>query len=131
MIYILIFVVLSILSALSARNPAVGRFALLVSTVFLFVFIGFREKIGCDWSGYQEIYKQTSGLSVKDVVHGRAGNLNRETGFVLLNVFLHYLKLPYFWVNVVASLFFMWGLTRFALRQPNPVAIVALSFPIF
>jgi EpsG family len=124
MIYVVIYILLCLLVPFGRiggrRNTALLLF---VSTV-LFVFVGFRWQVGCDWGGYLNIFEITRQSSVEEAASGR------EPGFALLNVFLHNLGLDYFYVNVAGSFLFFLGLYLYARRQENPLAIVALSFPV-
>jgi EpsG family len=124
MIYVAIYLLLCVLVPLGRSNGRKNIGLLAVVTVVLFLFVGFRWEVGCDWDGYLNIFQVTARMSAEEAVAGR------EPGFLLLNVLLHDLELDYFYINVVGALVFFTGLFLFARRQENPLAIVALSFPV-
>lgn len=124
MIYVLVlaslFAVVPLGSANGRANTTLFMFALLI----LFLFVGFRWEVGCDWTGYLNIFDITRGASLEEVLTGR------EPAFGLANYLLHSFEQDYFWINVIGALFFFAGLYFFARRERNPLAVVALSFPV-
>jgi EpsG family len=124
MIYVVIYILLCLLVPFGRIGSRKNTALLMFISIVLFVFVGFRWQVGCDWGGYLNIFDNTRQISVDEAVSGR------EPGFALLNVLLHYFDMDYFYVNVAGSLLFFLGLFLFARRQENPLAIVALSFPV-
>lgn len=124
MIYILLFAALSALVPLgtSAGRPNTPLLALVCFGLFLFV--GFRWQVGCDWTGYLNIFEITRQASIDEILNAR------EPGFGLLNLLIHAFELDYFWINVASAALFFIGLYFFAKREANPLALVALSFPV-
>lgn len=124
MVYLFVYIILCLLVPFGA--PRGRKNIALLSTVLaaLVLFVGFRWQVGCDWYGYLNIFEGARQASLEEAV------TDREPGFALLNVFVHYLGLEYFTVNVVGALLFFVGLYFFARREENPMAIVALSFPV-
>jgi hypothetical protein len=53
-----------------------------------------------------------------------------EVSFWFVNRYLHYFELDYPYINVIAALGFFVGLHALAKRQPDPLSILILSFPI-
>jgi hypothetical protein len=123
-IYAIVYLLLSVLVPLGSARGRKNIALLVLVTMLLFLFVGFRWQVGCDWGGYENIFEITRQSTVEEAIS------NREPGFTLLNIFIHNLKLDYFWVNVVGAFLFFLGLFLFARRQENPLAIMALSFPV-
>ena len=88
----------------------------------LFAFVAFRYKVGCDWSGYFNIFQIARNLQITWQT--------TEVGFWTANKLLHYYELDYPYINIVAAIAFFLGLHALANRQPNPIGVLALSFPI-
>lgn len=90
----------------------------------LSVFVGFRVDVGCDYGTYQNHYSfGTEGAFIQALS-------GRDSGHWLLISFLNYLGLHSQSLNIVASLIFFSGLHSLAKRQPDPLAFIALCFPI-
>ncbi|MEK8125025.1 EpsG family protein [Methylocystis sp. IM4] len=87
----------------------------------LFLFVGFRYRVGCDWGGYLVIFENSRIYETSSTT---------EQAFWLLNSLLHYLQLDYPYINVVSSGIFSLGLHQIAKRQPDRLSILILSFPI-
>jgi hypothetical protein len=109
---------------LGANRQRKNTILLAIVSVALFIFVGFRWEVGCDWTGYLNIFELSRGVAVEESL------ASREPGFALLNALIHALELDYYYVNVAASLLFFVGIFLFARRQENPLAVVALSFPV-
>lgn len=99
-----------------------GAYApLLVAT---FLFSAFRYEVGCDWGGYLNQYETFIRVPLDQAF------AMREPLWTLLVISHRELGLPYPWLNVVSSAIFFFGLHRFARRQPDPLALVILLFPV-
>ena len=85
----------------------------------LFLFVAFRYKVGCDWTGYLIIFESAH--------HEKPQS---EIAFWELNRLLHYFELDYPYINVIAALGFFAGLHALAKRQPDPLGALILAFPI-
>jgi len=123
-IYVAIFVLLWVLVPFGTLKGRHNFTLLAIVSLALFVFVGFRWEVGCDWTGYLNIFDIARRGSVEESLS------DREPGFALLNQLIHSLSLDFFYVNVAGALFFFLGLFLFAKREENPLAVVALSFPI-
>lgn len=95
-----------------------------VSITFLFLFVGFRYNVGCDWGGYFRNYYLAPISTYSDAI------LTLDPGYWALIVTLRELGAPYQYSNVVTAGIFFLGLHVFAWRQPDPMAFLALCFPI-
>ena len=124
MIYILVFLALGALVPFGTSGSRQNTTLLLFVLLALFLFIGFRWQVGCDWTGYLNIFEITRDRTLQEVL------TDREPAFGILNYVLHAFDQEYFWINVIGALIFLTGLYFFARREPNPLAIVALSFPV-
>jgi len=121
-IYFLVYAGL-LLCGFISRGSASQRNALYyVCLVGLFFFVGFRYRVGCDWQGYLNIFEL--------VRHSEAPLNNTEIGFWAVNRLLHDFGLEYPYINVIASGAFFLGLNSLARRQPDPLAVLILAFPI-
>ncbi len=71
-IYLLLLIILAILALLEESNKfdfvlKNKIFYLIIFTLFVF-FIGFRDEIGCDWSGYLKNFRILSSSSIDDLL---------------------------------------------------------------
>jgi hypothetical protein len=124
MIYVVVYLALCLLVPFGNDRGRQNTTLLFVVLVFLFLFVGFRWEVGCDWQGYEKIFYATMGKEAVELIG------EREPGFALLNGLVQYLGLDYYYVNVGTALLFFGCLFLFAKRQANPLAIVALAFPV-
>jgi hypothetical protein len=122
MIYIGIYLALVTSVLLSQGKPELQRQLALWWTAFFLPFIGLRRWVGCDYGGYLYIWNST--------LYGGEPWYPHEPGFALLLWSVQQLGLDYSTLNLIAAVFFLFGLIRFAFREPNPLAVLALSFPI-
>jgi hypothetical protein len=95
-----------------------------LALAFLFLFVGYRYQVGCDWGGYLVIYDSTALLELGDALRGH------EPLFLAANVLLHRWELGYEYINVAAALVYFYGFHRIAVRQPDRLGFLILSFPI-
>lgn len=90
----------------------------------LIVFAGFRYEVGCDWTGYLKNWERMFGEDVT-----AASAMTEPAHWVIIAV-LQELGLSYTYLLVVASVIFFIGLNALARRQPDPIAMLVLAFPI-
>jgi hypothetical protein len=124
MIYVVVYLLLCATVPFGTVRDRPNTTLLLFVLAALFLFVGFRWEVGCDWEGYEKIFFNVMGREIDELV------VDREVGFALLNALVQYFGLDYFYVNVGTSLFFFGSMYFFARRQRNPLAIVALAFPV-
>lgn len=120
MIYILIYNSLLICGLASRTNASSRNWLYYICFVGLFFFVGFRYKVGCDWSGYLNIF------ALARAQYKPAS----EASFWALNKFIRYFELDYPFINVIAAIGFFAGLHALAKRQPDRLGVLILSFPI-
>lgn len=118
MIYIVIYFVLLSAEVLSLR----GRLPYYISLFGLFSFAAFRYQVGCDWTGYLNIYELAK---IKEITLQ-----TQEVAFWTTNKLLYEFEFDYPYINVIASILFFAGLHTLASRQPNPIGVLILAFPI-
>ena len=104
----------------STRNASLRRALYLFCLVGLFLFAAFRYHVGCDWTGYLNIFEIARD---HDTAHS-------EVAFWYVNKLLHYFELQYPYINVIAAALFFLGLHALAKRQPDPLSVLILAFPI-
>ena len=109
---------------LSSRQPQLRRFLFVIFSLLLFAFVAFRFQVGCDWSGYQQNYEAARYLTLEDAV------ARQEPGYWLLLTQIHAIGLEYPYLNFLMTIPFFWGLARLAAREPDPLAIVIMAFPV-
>lgn len=101
------------------RRLLYGLFLLL-----LIVFAAFRYKVGCDWGGYLVIYDAAWGETLANVFTGR------EPLFAAANILLNQYEFDYPYINLIAAVVYFFGFHRLALRQPDRLGFLILSYPI-
>lgn len=90
----------------------------------LFLFVGLRWEVGCDWPNYLRHYALGDSISYdSDLVLMNPGH------WYLIRL-LRDLGLSYVWLNIAYSAIFFAGLHVLARRQPDPLAFMVLCFPI-
>lgn len=119
MIYLFVYFLLLLFGSISRRNVSFRRALYYFCLIGLFLFVGFRYKVGCDWSGYLNIFELAR--------HETRGS---EVAFWYVNKLLHYFELEYPYINIVAAFVFFLGLHALAKRQPDPLSVLILAFPI-
>jgi hypothetical protein len=118
LLYILVYAALLVAEVLSRGSRALYYICL----IGLFLFAGFRYEVGCDWSGYLNIFQLASNKVIT--------LQTPEAAFWTANKLLHDFEFDYPSINVISSIFFFLGLNALAKRQPDPVGILTLAFPI-
>jgi hypothetical protein len=120
LIYLLAYVALLLCGIVSRKNASLRNGLYYICLVGLFLFAGFRYKVGCDWSAYLLIFDES-----RSNAPGRV-----ELAFTYINKILHYFEFDYPYINVIAAVIFFAGLHTLAKRQPDPLGVLILAFPI-
>jgi hypothetical protein len=97
----------------------------------LFVFVGFltmlmiglRYEVGGDWTRYAELLETARMLDLGESL------ALQDPGYALLNWVVGKTGLGIWAVNSICAMLFMWGVVRFARRQPNPWLAVVVAVP--
>jgi hypothetical protein len=104
------------------RRLVQGGPILLAASLFAVLMIGFRYEVGGDWENYVNILHEITD-----------GNLSQfrlvEPGYWLLNLLVGKMGLGIWAVNLVCAALFIWGMMRFARRQPNPWLVMVIAIP--
>jgi hypothetical protein len=122
--YVLVYFLLLLAVGLAGDDRTRQRGLYRLSIIALFIYVAFRYEVGCDWNGYLIIYDAQS-LGTYESAFSQ-----RESLFAAANVFLHQLGLDYPYINVMSSAVYFAGFHMLARRQPNPLSMLALSFPL-
>ncbi|TNE94702.1 MAG: EpsG family protein [Rhodobacteraceae bacterium] len=104
----------------AAKRGAVYWFVLF----FLIIIAGFRYEVGCDWGGYLNNWYIMKGHSVADALE------TRNPAHWSIIALLQDLGLSYTWLLATASAIFFFGFNSLARRQPNPLSMLVLAFPV-
>lgn len=87
------------------------------------LMIGLRYEVGGDWDNYLGIYSDFTYAGF-----WRALRLI-DPGYAVVNWAGARLGFEIWFVNLVCGLIFIWGLVKFARRQPNPWLVVLVAVP--
>lgn len=90
----------------------------------LFLFVGFRYQVGCDWYGYLYNWHLMKGQPLEAVFQ------IKEPAHWVLIYLLRREGMSYTSLLAIASAVFFTGFSVLARRQPNPFAMLALAFPV-
>ena len=124
MIYFSVFVLLILLRlACSGKRKLILDISPLVYFL-LFLFVAFRYEVGCDWPTYREWYANFGEVGL-----GLELTFLNPTYWGIMKA-MKSLDISFPWLNVIyASIFFTtsWIFIR---RQPDPLAVIILMFPL-
>ncbi|MEW9920329.1 EpsG family protein [Marimonas sp. MJW-29] len=124
LVYIGVYFLLS-WAALTVKEQS-QRFWLIFFSIFLLWFMGARNEVGCDWSGYYHRFLITP-------LYQSLGDLFSdfdEPGFWLLTKFVRENDLSYMWLNMFATIIIVSCLLRFCRAHRDGLLILALLFPV-
>jgi hypothetical protein len=107
------------------RKPAQGGALLLFGALIIWLLVGLRYRVGADWGQYVLILQAITESNFWEGVW----NQNSDPGYSLLNWISGRFGLGIWAVNLVCAGVFVWGLVKFARRQPNPWTIFVVSTP--
>jgi hypothetical protein len=124
LIYFLVYAALLLCGFLSRGKHSLRNSLYYVCLLGLFVFVGFRYKVGCDWAGYFFIFQDASRLEWANMAE------QPEAAFWAANKLLQDFEFEYPYINLIASTGFFLGLHVLAKRQPDPLSILILAFPV-
>lgn len=96
---------------------------ILMAAAALALLIGFRWEVGADWFPYERMYEEISIWGIEAALE------ITEPLYGLLNLVAAKLGLDIWFVNIVCSILFVWGLVRFAQLQPNPWLAIVVAIP--
>ena len=87
------------------------------------IVIGLRYEVGGDWFQYIDILGQIGRMSFS------RGVWAQDPGYGLLNWLAAQAGFGIWAVNLACAILFMWGLVKFARREPNPWLVFAVAMP--
>lgn len=123
MVYVTIFALLVVTSALCSSRSS-DRLATAAWCLFLFLFVGLRRNVGCDFDQYEYLFEQTRGHDYSTIAE------YMEPSFALIYYLVHSLDMPFYWVNIFCAAVFICGVYAFSLRQASMSGFLALTFPL-
>ena len=88
-------------------------FLYLIYSIFLSIYIGFRDKIGGDWEAYYLLYVKVSNLNFFELF-----NVRYEFGYLFINWLVAKFNLGIHYVNFISAVIFVTGLSLFCYFQP-------------
>jgi hypothetical protein len=146
--YWLLFAVFAIGAAVSSRNAYMPAYAggpgsvpasagtgpqeqpirtstrgLFLTSLLPIILIGFRYRVGTDYSTYVFFFKRIGDLSL-----GGALN-NSDVGYATLSWLAAQIGTDLWLVNLVCGILFTFGLVKFAKIQPNPWLAITIAIP--
>ncbi|SMF62218.1 EpsG family protein [Allosphingosinicella indica] len=106
-------------------SPETARRSMLFALLagFTVLFIGLRYQVGADWDNYEIIYDTVSRMSW-DAIPTQS-----DPAYMALNAVAYGLDLDIWFVNLICAAIFIWGLSQFAKRQPNPWLAFVVAVP--
>lgn len=124
MIYLMVLIVLCFASAMSVTRPDIHRAIYWFALTFLFFFTAYRFQVGCDWTGYLNLFHLAKTTDWRLLVN------SFDPGFMLMNKLVVELGLPYTYVNVFSAVLFFGGIHALARLQPNRLAFLLFTYPV-
>src|SRR6266852_2356121 len=124
MTYLLTYFGLCLGGSVTFGNPPARKVIYAIALIFLFLFVGFRYEVGCDWKGYEFLFDAARYWTMDDSLQGS------EPAFSIIVYLLNYSDLDYPYINVISAAIFFIGLCVLARRQPDPLSVLILAFPV-
>ena len=113
-----------VLTKFGAGRSTISTPILAFWAIVLTVFVGSREWVGCDFSGYLLRFNFYQKVPFETV------SGNAESGFLALNYLVINMGLGYPWLNFFAAVIFFGCAVAFVLKRGDPLSILALMFPV-
>lgn len=107
-------------------HPDHQRKVLVTILILLFFFMGWREFVGCDFTGYAVRFYNISPISDPFVALTRS-----EPGFEFLITAVRTSELHYMWLNIFASAIILFCVFLFLKNFRSPILILTALFPMF
>ncbi|PRQ62661.1 EpsG family protein [Vibrio sp. V01_P9A10T6] len=122
--YIILWIFLVISNfTISQIDRRLGHFFFKFSLFIIFILVGFRHQVGGDWYSYLSIFDELRYASLPQAL------LFTDPAYGAFNWLAHQLGFTVHFVNVVCALIFMWGLSYFCLKQPQPWLALLIAIP--
>jgi hypothetical protein len=107
----------------SLNGPFQGGPFFLSAGVFTILMIGLRYDVGGDWPRYVELLESARYVKLSETL------FTQDPGYSLINWLVAKTGSGVWAVNLICAALFMWGVVRFARRQPNPWLVVVVAVP--
>lgn len=95
----------------------------LLAAFVVALMVGLRFRVGGDWANYLVIFDYIAFMSLDEAL------LFSDPGYAALNWAANTLGIEIWSVNLVCAFIFTWGLSRFAMDQPNPWLACLVAVP--
>jgi hypothetical protein len=105
-----------------------ARITLLIVAVLYWLMVGFRFKVGMDWTNYIQLYEYRFVLGAGSSLLAAITSI--EPGFALLSWIAAKTGGDIYFINAVSALIFCWGFFAFARRCPEPFLAVVAATPL-
>ncbi|NNG81648.1 EpsG family protein [Acinetobacter sp. ANC 5378] len=123
-IYWLIWFYLCLCNMLSSYKNNVGKVFLIITFLFLFIFIGFRYKVGVDWYSYLLFYELTKYTDLKSII------LGVDPAYNILNYIGNILGYQdTFFVNAICGFLALFFLMKTTLKLEKYWLALLIYFP--
>ena len=128
-VYSIVFII-PFLAALSPQqfSKNLSNYLWKLYLISLFLFIGTRYQVGGDWLNFLHFFYVDS----KNFDMFNFATVRSEYGYEFLCYIIYNLGLPFYFINFIAAIIFLYGLNEFAKRQPDKwlVFMMATTFLI-
>lgn len=101
------------------KNEIIKKNTYLISSITVLFFIGFGYRLGVDWVEYENVFYNRS-IKIE----------NYEIGYLYLNEFLSYMKVPYWVFSITIKLIYLTSLI-FMLYKYTKLPTLALTFTVY
>ncbi len=115
--YIISFAYLAVMAIMQPPYQKWDSKLLWIPTAMYFIlFIGFRDEVGADWGNYLAMFERDAvNMDYIDALH------HHDPSYWLLQVWAWDLGYEIYFVNFIAAILFVWGVSRFVMKLlPNP-----------
>lgn len=125
--YWLLFAFFAFGAMLAQPNLRAGRSmgVMAFGTLLLIVMIGLRDRVGVDWVNYLRAWQVAGMKSLGAFLDFSAG----DPVFYTILWSIRQLDWPFWTLNLIFSIPFVWGLVKFSRQQPNPWLAIAIAIP--
>jgi hypothetical protein len=96
---------------------------LILAGLVAVLMIGLRRQVGADWANYERIFYATGVVDLGEAL------AMVDPAYAFLNWIAYTNGIDIWLVNFVCAAIFVFGLVRFANRQPNPWLCIAVAVP--
>lgn len=107
------------------RQPIQGGPIFLALTAVAALMVGLRFEVGGDWLNYLDMLHDSSFRDLSEVL----ALVNQDPGYAILNWVAGRIGVGIWLVNLACATLFMWGVVRFARREPNPWLVIVVAIP--